>query len=151
MFATKKTVESGAYSDEVAKRAPHIKLIPKACPGLVDAIEGGAGEGPLKGLINGYVDELTSEPESFEAAILGCTHFPLVEKHFRDALPDRVELFSQPEIVANALKQYLVAHPEFAGNGSGKTTLLTTGNPDDLKNSLARMPTAFSSFEQISM
>lgn len=128
LFATRKTVESGAYQEEVAKRAPNISLIEKACPGLVDAIEGGAGEDPLKGLINGYVQETCLEKAS--AAVLGCTHFPLVENYFRQALPNTVPIFSQPEIVAKSLKSYLDRRPEFKRANSVQCRLLTTGEPD---------------------
>lgn len=128
LFATRKTVASGAYREEVAKRAPNIKLIEKACPGLVDAIEGGAGEAPISGMISGFVSELPANKAS--AAVLGCTHFPLVENAFRDALPPAVKILSQPDVVATALKDYLTRHPEFTSQGSGNVTLLTTGEPD---------------------
>jgi len=137
VFATRKTVESGAYTDEVRKRAPHVKLTGKACPGLVDAIEGGAGAGPLAGLISGYVSEVSTN--NSDAVVLGCTHFPLVKQHFEAALPGGTSIFSQPEIVAEALADYLCRHPDIASKGSGNIKLMTTGNPSEvnaLKHSL---------------
>ena len=128
LFATRKTVESGAYAEEVAKRAPNILLMEKACPGLVDAIEGGAGEAPLKGLINGYVQETNLSNAS--AAVLGCTHFPLVEDYFRQALPDTVPIFSQPDMVARSLRGYLDRRPEFKSATPAACRLLTTGEPE---------------------
>ncbi len=128
LLATQKTIASGAYSEEVAKRAPRLELIPKACPGLVDAIEGGAGPNPLSGLINGYISEL--DLNGVSAAVLGCTHFPLVEDRFRDALPDDVTIFSQPDVVARSLSDYLKRHPAFGAPGSGTLHLLTSGDPE---------------------
>ncbi|WP_262693976.1 glutamate racemase [Kordiimonas aquimaris] len=127
LFATSKTIESGAYVEEIAKRAPHVELVQKACPGLVDAIEGGAGTAPLQGLINGYISEL--DMYGIETAVLGCTHFPLVEKLFKAALPDTVKLYSQADIVASSLKNYLERHPEFISADTPSTTLLTSGDP----------------------
>lgn len=126
LFATRKTVESGAYRDEVAKRAPHVTLVEKACPGLVDAIEGAAGERPIAGLVSGYVQEMLEDGPEPDAAVLGCTHFPLAESAFRSALPKGVELYSQPDLVASSLKDYLVRHPNLVAQGTGKLTLLTT-------------------------
>lgn len=128
LFGTRKTVKSGAYREEIAKRAPNINLIEKACPGLVDAIEGGAGRQPLSGLINGFIEELGSiQPTT---AILGCTHFPLVEEIFQSHLPASTSIVSQPNIVAASLEDYLRRHPELCKLGTGETRLLTTGDPD---------------------
>lgn len=132
LFATQKTVESNAYTDEVSKRAPNVALSGKACPGLVDAIEGGAGPAPLAGLIKGYVEE--AKASECDAVVLGCTHFPLVRHHFAAALPEGMSIFSQPEIVAKALQDYLQRHPEFGTPGTGKVTLKTTGDPDHVNN-----------------
>ena len=72
LFATQKTVSSGAYLEEVAKRAPNIRLVQKACPGLVDAIEGASGPRPLAGLIEGYVAEALEDAGTRpDAALLG--------------------------------------------------------------------------------
>lgn len=127
LLATSKTVASGAYLDEVAKRAPHVELVQKACPGLVDAIEGGAGTAPLSGLIGGYVSEVDSTGAA--AAVLGCTHFPLVEGHFKAALPAGVRILSQPAIVAEALADYLARHTRLATGGKGSVRLVTSGDP----------------------
>lgn len=148
LFATQKTVNSGAYLEEVAKRAPNIRLVQKACPGLVDAIEGAAGPRPLTGLIEGYVLEALEDAGGKpDAALLGCTHFPLVRPYFEAALPEGVELLSQPNVVATSLEGYLKRHPEFAHKGSGKVKLLTTGRPSDVNLSDSYLPPHLCEFE----
>jgi len=147
LFATRKTVESGSYLDEVNKRAPHVSLVQKACPGLVDAIEGGAGEAPMRGLIDGFVNEVLADVPAPDAAFLGCTHFPLVRDYFRAALPATTELLSQPEIVARSLKDYLARHSEFQQGGSGHIRLLTTGRPEDVTMADAYLPEKLRHFE----
>ena len=135
LFATRKTVESGAYVEELAKRAPNINLIQKACPGLVDAIEGGAGVLPISGLIQGYVDEVRERLGRCEldAAILGCTHFPMVENIFQSALGKEVPLYSQPQMVAETLLDYVAAHPEYKMDKSGGLRLLSTSEQSNIK------------------
>ncbi|NVJ99833.1 MAG: aspartate/glutamate racemase family protein [Alphaproteobacteria bacterium] len=147
LFATRKTVDSGSYLDEVRKRAPHVTLHQKACPGLVDAIEGGAGKAPVRGLIGGYIEEVLAACPTPEAAVLGCTHFPLVKDYFRSALPKGVELLSQPEIVAASLVDYLKRHPEFMVAGNGHIRLLTTGKPEDVTMADAYLPEKLRHFE----
>jgi hypothetical protein len=63
-----------------------------------------------------------------EAAILGCTHYPLVEEVFREALGPDVAVYSQPDLVAEALADYLDRRPEDGGAG-GESRFLTTGDP----------------------
>lgn len=145
LFATRKTIESGAYADEVRKRAPHLKLVGKACPGLVDAIEGGAGRAPLSGLIDGYVKETMGTKS--DAVVLGCTHFPLVKDHFEASLPNGTPIYSQPEIVSSSLVDYLGRHPEFNIPGRGKTLLRTTGSASDVNKLNALFPASLGKFE----
>jgi glutamate racemase len=147
LFATKKTIASGAYREEVTKRSPGVTWVEMPCPGLVDAIEGGAGEKPLAGLVNGFVSEALEEMDGHlpGSVVLGCTHFPLAEALFESALPDGTEIYSQPQIVAEALRDYLGHHPEFASKGRGKVQAFTTGDPD----TLVALDSALASFEHL--
>ena len=74
-------------------------------------------------------------------AILGCTHFPLVEPLFRAHLPAFTRLLSQPEVVADSLEDYLNRHPRYAGEPAARPqppVLLTTGEPAHV-NRIARI------------
>jgi glutamate racemase len=62
-----------------------------------------------------------------EAAILGCTHYPLMEQTFQDALGQDVKVFSQGTLVADSLADYLDRHPDMLG--SGDAGYVTTGDP----------------------
>jgi glutamate racemase len=80
-----------------------------------------------------------------EAAVLGCTHYPIAAPAFRAALPQGIEILSQPDIVAASLADYLARHPRFAG-GAGHLRLLTSGEPAGLADAAARLigrPAAF--------
>jgi glutamate racemase len=65
------------------------------------------------------------EPD-LEAALLGCTHYPLVENLFRKHLPAAV--ITQGSIVAGKLADYLQRHPEISSRikTDGGRTFLTT-------------------------
>jgi glutamate racemase len=73
------------------------------------------------------VDALKRKMPSPQAAILGCTHYPLMEKTFQDALGAEVQVFSQAGLVAESLADYLARHPNMLGRG--EATFLTTGDP----------------------
>jgi glutamate racemase len=97
------------------------------CAGVVDAIE--MGDMILAdALVRSHVEALMRRMPQPEAAILGCTHYPLVEDVFREALGPDVAVYSQPDLVAEALADYLERRPDMAGGG-GESRYLTTGDP----------------------
>ena len=113
VFATKATVESGFYPREIALRAPNIAVTQQACPELAGMIEAGAAEAALRETVTRHVDALLQGlGRAPDKAVLGCTHFPLVEALFRSALPAETQILSQPARVAAAMVAYLFRHPE---------------------------------------
>jgi len=133
VFATRRTVASGAYPREIARRAPQIRVVQQACPGLVSLIEAGAASAELEAAIAGHVADFMARLEGTvpDSVILGCTHYPLVAGSFTAALPVGVRLHSQPELVADSLAAYLARHPEFDAPAAPRaaTRFLTTGDP----------------------
>jgi glutamate racemase len=128
LFATPATVASGAFPRELRFRARDVRVEAEACPGLVEAIERG-DDVASEALVRAHVAALLSRLPAPQAAVLGCTHYPLVEPAFRAALPADTALVCQPSLVAESLADYLRRHPSFAG-GSGSVTYLTSGAPD---------------------
>ncbi len=63
-----------------------------------------------------------------QAAVLGCTHYPLMEDVFQDALGPEVTVYSQANLVAESLSDYLERHPNMLGPGT-ESLFLTTGDP----------------------
>ena len=143
VFATPATVRSGVYPIEIAKRAPHIRVVQQACGGLVRQIEGGAGRDQMARTVAAAARNLASEigDGAPDAIVLGCTHFPLVRDLFEAELDPAVELISQPRQVALALADYLARHPRFAdpGRGPAEITLLTSGPAPDVSRSAERL------------
>jgi len=127
LFATEATVASGAFTRELRLRATGVEVLETSCPGLVDALEGGQ-RGLAEEIAELAVQHALKTMPFPDAAVLGCTHYPLVEDAFRDVLPDETEILSQPEIAAESLADYLVRHPRFAG-AKGEDLRLTTGDP----------------------
>jgi len=126
LFATPATVASRAFQRELAFRAIGVDVEAQACGGVVDAIE----DGDMilaEVLVRGHVDALRRKMPEPQAAILGCTHYPLMEQAFQDALGPDVKVYSQADLVADSLADYLNRHPEMLG--SGGPGYLTTGDP----------------------
>ena len=78
-------------------------------------------------LVRSHVDALKRKMPQPQAAILGCTHYPLMEEAFQAALGEGVKVFSQADLVADSLADYLARHPGMAGEGT-QSHFLTTGD-----------------------
>lgn len=133
VFATQATVESGFYPREIALRAPNIVVTQQACPELAGMIEAGAAEPDLRATVTRHVDALLQGLyKAPDKAVLGCTHFPLVEALFRSALPRETQILSQPARVAAAMVAYLFRHPEMKDFTRDPTEplCLTTGDAE---------------------
>ena len=154
IFATRRTVESRAYVGEILKRAPDVLIEQQPCPGLVDAIEAGAAQAEIDRLVNGFVADLLGRMQGVlpDVAVLGCTHYGLVAKAFRAALPPGTALLHQPDLVAQSLADYLARHPEFPPDPkeAGRLEFLTTGDPDHVNGVAARFYGAAATFRAIS-
>ena len=127
LFATPATVSSRAFQRELAFRAIGVDVEAQACGGVVDAIE--EGDYVLaEALVRSHVDALKRKMPAPDAAILGCTHYPLMAEVFQDALGPDATVYSQADLVAESLADYLGRRPAMIGAGT-KSVCLTTGDP----------------------
>jgi glutamate racemase len=132
LFATPATVSSRAFQRELAFRAIGVDVEAQPCGGVVDAIEAG-DEMLAEALVRSHVEALKRRMPHPQAAVLGCTHYPLMEKAFAEALGPGVKVYSQANLVAESLADYLTRRPEFAGPGR-VAKFLTTGDPVSVSN-----------------
>ena len=135
LFATPATVASRAFQRELAFRAIGVDVEAQACGGVVDAIE----DGDMilaEALVRSHVDALKRKMPNPEAAVLGCTHYPIMEDIFQAALGEHVKVYSQANLVASSLADYLARHPDMMGTGA--PGFLTTGEPRKVSDGATR-------------
>ena len=132
LFATSATVASRAFQRELAFRAIGVDVEAQPCGGVVDAIEQG-DEILAEALVRSHVEALKRRMPHPQAAVLGCTHYPLMEQVFAEALGPQVKVYSQATLVAESLADYLLRRPEFLGSGT-VSKFLTTGDPTSVSS-----------------
>ena len=132
LFATPATVASRAFQRELAFRAIGVDVEAQPCGGVVDAIEQG-DEILAEALVRSHVEALKRRMPHPQAAVLGCTHYPLMEQVFAEALGPQVKVYSQATLVAESLADYLLRRPEFLGSGT-VSKFLTTGDPTSVSS-----------------
>lgn len=131
LFGTRHTVQSCVFPQEISKRAPQLTVEQMACPNLAALIEQGASRDVLRQCVHHSVGALIDRLDGrrLDAALLACTHYPLVADLFREAVPDGTELLSQPVPTAESLAAYLERHPDLDVKNGGGVTYHTTGDP----------------------
>lgn len=85
VFGTRATVNSMVYQQGLREVLPNAKVVAAPCPLLVPWVEEGFMEyGETQLVVQHYVNQITEHrPDS---VILGCTHYPPLLAHFREAL-----------------------------------------------------------------
>lgn len=134
IVATRATVNSKAYEQEIFKLDPEIKVFHQACPLLVPFIEEGWHNKPEAiSILKKYLRPLKSK--NIETLILGCTHYPLMEKHFKRIMGKKVKILTSGQITAESLQNYLKRHPEIEKKITRKGTrqFFTTDDPEKFK------------------
>ncbi len=135
VFGTMRTVSAGVYPEEIRKRCPKVTVVQQVCSELAGAIEAKQPEAALDALVAEGVQGVMAATGGMppHRAILGCTHFPLVEHLFRRHLPPFTRILSQPDVVADSFEDYLVRRPSYLTNkDGGRLLLLTTGDARDV-------------------
>ncbi len=137
VFGTTRTVAAGVFPEEIGKRCPQVTVVQQVCSELAGAIENKEPDVVLEDLVAEGARALLKQTSDAppHRAILGCTHFPLVEHHFRRYLPPFTRILSQPKVVADSFEDYLHRRQNYLSPGeTGKLTLLTTGDPADVSH-----------------
>lgn len=136
LVATEGTVRSQSYQLEVKKFFPDITLTGQPCPLWAAIVE--AGEADSEGaefFVRKRINQLLERDPLIDAIILGCTHYPLLMKALKKAVPEHIAIIPQGELVAASLADYLKRHPEIDKHclRTSTTSYYTTESPERFK------------------
>lgn len=114
VIATKATVKTHAYRKAIRKHNRHLKVAELATPLLVPIIEEGFRNTPvLTHALDIYLSN--KRLEDIDTLILGCTHYPLIQKEVNSTFEGRVKVVNSGLIVVNELIHQL-EQSELLGN-----------------------------------
>ncbi|MEA3398794.1 MAG: aspartate/glutamate racemase family protein, partial [Patescibacteria group bacterium] len=134
IIGTQATIESGAYQNELRKINPKIKVFKKAAPLLVPLVESDwLGRPETKMILKKYLRPLKNK--KIDTLILGCTHYPFLERDIKKNMGKKVNIISAPDIVADKFQNYLNRHPEIKSklDQQGKRLFYTTDDKAQFK------------------
>lgn len=139
VIGTRGTILSEAYPRELNKYAEAlykprdkraektIRLTQRAAPLLVPLIEEGLLKSPAtRQLLKTYLRPF--KHAHVDTLILGCTHYPLLQKEIERIMGKQVAIISSAKVAADAIGDYFKRHPEVEKSLSrkGARAYLTT-------------------------
>ncbi|HEX8707609.1 MAG TPA: glutamate racemase [Pyrinomonadaceae bacterium] len=106
VIATEATVQSRAYSGAIARLAPAVRVVERACPLFVAlAEEGWAATDVARSVAAEYLLEL--KRENVGTLVLGCTHYPILRSVIAETMGARVRLIDSGEATAHDVASLL--------------------------------------------
>lgn len=129
VMATTATLKTERFQRLLDSYANGIRVVPQACPGLVELVEEGqvAGEG-VRAKLEPLIAPLRAA--AVDVVVLGCTHYPFLRAEIERALGPGVLVLDSGEAVARQVERVLADEGLLApreGDG-GMLRLLTTGS-----------------------
>jgi len=106
VIGTRATVQSGIYEKKILEINRKARVYSAACPLLVPLVEEGWLKKPVTSMIvKKYLHPL--KVRQIDTLILGCTHYPLLNKIIQNKIGKRVNIIDSSAGVANKVKDFL--------------------------------------------
>jgi glutamate racemase len=140
VVGTLATVGSQAYAQELAKLAPAVALLQRACPLFVPLVEEGWLDHPVTRMVaDEYLAEL--KEANLESLILGCTHYPLLAPLLAGIMGPAVTLIDSGAEAARATAAILAERGQLADGKTPKHQFFLSDEPR--RRSFARVAESF--------
>jgi glutamate racemase len=108
VIATEATIQSRAYANAIAKLAPSIKVLERACPLFVALAEEGWAETDVARTIAAeYLREM--KEDHVGTLVLGCTHYPILRHVIHETMGKDAVLIDSGEATARDVEALLAA------------------------------------------
>lgn len=106
VIGTRATINNKAYSNELKRLNPKVKVFEKACPLFVPfAEEGWINHKSTELAAREYLSEF--KEKKIDSLILGCTHYPILTDVIQKAVGKSVELIDSGSPAAKIVEDYL--------------------------------------------
>lgn len=106
VIGTSGTIKSREYEKQIKEYDEMMRVFSRECPMFVPLVENGYFDTPVtKLIVEEYLEEIRAQ--GVDTLILGCTHYPLLEKVIHEYMGDGVTLINSGAEVAKYLKKKL--------------------------------------------
>jgi glutamate racemase len=122
---TTRTVASHTFRTEVRKLDPNVQVTEIHAPLLAPIVEEGLEDSEIARL---SVQHYLTRFDGADTLVLGCTHYPLLERAFDELTPRDVKVLNPAPEVAERLALWRERHPGLAPAGTGRLRVLSSGD-----------------------
>jgi glutamate racemase len=106
VIGTKLTINCGVYSARVKEKCRGVNISEMATPLLASMIEEGFINDDISAtVLKRYLSRINLKETN--ALVMGCTHYPLLEKDLSALLPQHIRVLSAPATTASTLQSVL--------------------------------------------
>lgn len=134
LLATPATAASARLRALIERHAGNHRVVVQGCPGVVDHIEAGdLDSAELLALVQRHCEPLRAA--GVDTALLGCTHYPLIEPVWQSALGPGVKLMRIETAIARRTVDLWTPAPD----ERPALDIETSGNPAALQAWMARV------------
>jgi len=111
IIGTPGTIKSSAWSKELKRLDPSLKVFLQSCPLFVPMVEMGFTKGQVtEKVAEEYLKKIKSE--NVDVLVLACTHYPLLEKVIRKVMGPKVKIINPAKSVAKEIETFLNKNPK---------------------------------------
>jgi glutamate racemase len=108
VLATQSTISSQVYQNLICQHYPLATVFPIACPLFVPLAEEHLFDHPAADLLAAhYLQNL--QTADIDAVLLACTHYPILHRAIRNALPPSVKIVESACSCAKQIRSWLMA------------------------------------------
>lgn len=133
VLATAATFQGELFESVVDRFANGTKVLARACPEWVDAVEAGWVSGPAaEALVRRRVEPMLEQEA--DCLVLGCTHFTFLHETIKRVAGDGVEVIDPAPAVAMQARRMTGS-----GDGSASVSYTTTGDPSLFEHQVRRL------------
>ncbi|QRF23416.1 glutamate racemase [Alicyclobacillus sp. TC] len=127
VIGTPLTIESCIYTQAVHQLLPEAIVHSQACPAFVPLVEAGKWDGAeVESIVRQSLEPLLEK--KIDTLILGCTHYPLLEKSIQKVIGPSIQTISSARSVTQLVHSFL-SEREMLANGTSESRHMfyTTG------------------------
>lgn len=137
VIGTPATIASESHKREILQLMPTAEITASSCPLFVPLVEEGwfdENDTVVKETVRRYLQPIIDSKA--DTLILGCTHYPVLERAIASVMGDKVTLINPGIAVAAAVDEYLTANSEKKLDGkNGVYSFFVSDKPDSFKSS----------------
>lgn len=131
VLATATTFQAAVFEDLVGRYAAGVEVIAHPCPGWASGVEATWPDAASAAIIATHLAPLRAA--GVDTVVIACTHYAFLRDQIQEAIGPDAVVVEPSEAVARQVVRVA------AETGAGTTTYLTTGDPDRLRDQIARL------------